>query len=453
MTFPMSSRTISASAVVSLLLTFASVNASGQTSNPLPKPAPAIEGYVTAVHPPGGFDVNGTPVATTPTTTWQVVSSKGVNNDAANIGALRVGTYVEVIGANISATITADSVHILKDQDAAIKGFGVIEKVISSGPTPVYQADGYRIHITEFTVTAFSGSLKTLADVGANTWLQYEGQRDASGMLAASRVTFFPAKRGKVKAPQPVPSTPTRDSLIDADGNFLDLRTKVRYANSGGPCGWHRFPADAALQSRVSRIGFSVIPAYQKQLADDQPAKIHFRFYAVDETRFREDLGCNVGLILIPKQVIDRLTNDDELAAVLADGVAANLQWQSARLAAEFKELLGAEIAGDIIGAFVPGGDLGSDVGVGLVERKVLIHMQEQRGRIALALMADAGYDPWQAPEAWRLLAPKRLPKDVATARYPNRSGYQLGILNLQYTPVRASAEGSAPSQGAQTAR
>jgi hypothetical protein len=397
--------------------------------------------------------VNRTPVATSPATIWQVVTSKGVENDAANINALRVGTYVEIMGGDKSGAIIADSVHILKDQDAAIKGFGVIDKVISSGPTPVYQADGYRIHITEFTIPAFSGTLKTLADVGPNTWLQYEGQRDASGMLAATRVTFFPAKHGKAKAPQPVPPSPTRDSLIDAEGNFLDLHSKVRYANSGGPCGWHRFPADAELQSRVQRVGLNVIPAYQKQLPEDDPAKIHFRFYAVDETRFREDLGCNVGLILIPKQVIDRLTNDDQLAAVLADGVAANLQWQSARLAAEFKELLGAEIAGYVIGAFVPGVDLGSDVGVGLVERKVLIHMQEQRGRIALALIADAGYDPWQAPEAWRLLAPKRLPKDVATTRYPSRSGYQLGILNLQYTPDRASAAGTASSQRAETAR
>jgi hypothetical protein len=27
--------------------------------------------------------------------------------------------------------------------------------------------------------------------------------------------------------------------------------------------------------------------------------------------------------------------------------------------------------------------------------------------------MDDAGYDPWQAPEAWRLLAPKELPVDI----------------------------------------
>jgi hypothetical protein len=43
---------------------------------------------------------------------------------------------------------------------------------------------------------------------------------------------------------------------------------------------------------------------------------------------------------------------------------------------------------------------------------KEQIQMEEQRGRIALALLADAGYDPRQAPEAWRLLDPKHAPAD-----------------------------------------
>jgi hypothetical protein len=67
--------------------------------------------------------------------------------------------------------------------------------------------------------------------------------------------------------------------------------------------------------------------------------------------------------------------------------------------------------------------------------------MEEQRGRVALSLMEDAGYDPWQAPEAWRLLEPKKLPADLNSLKYPNRSGYQLGILNLQYSLTTAKPE------------
>ena len=70
---------------------------------------------------------------------------------------------------------------------------------------------------------------------------------------------------------------------------------------------------------------------------------------------------------------------------------------------------------------------------------KIEIGQEEQRGRVALALMTDAGYDPRQAPEAWRLLEPKDLPANPQSLNYPRLSGYELGILNLQYNAERAA--------------
>jgi hypothetical protein len=78
-----------------------------------------------------------------------------------------------------------------------------------------------------------------------------------------------------------------------------------------------------------------------------------------------------------------------------------------------------------------------------LIGHEIDVRLQEQRGRMALALMADAGYDPWQAPEAWRRATPKTAPKDWETVKYPNRGGYQLGILNLQYSRGKAAVTGS----------
>jgi hypothetical protein len=109
------------------------------------------------------------------------------------------------------------------------------------------------------------------------------------------------------------------------------------------------------------------------------------------------------------------------------------MQQQSAMLIAEWRELFGAEAAGGIVEAFVPGFYFANEIGGDIVAHKIEMRMEEQRGRVALALLTEAGYDPWQAPEAWRLLAPKKLPGDVSSLKYPSRSGYQLGILNLQY--------------------
>jgi len=75
--------------------------------------------------------------------------------------------------------------------------------------------------------------------------------------------------------------------------------------------------------------------------------------------------------------------------------------------------------------------------------------MNEQRWRVALELMAEAGYDPWQSPEAWRLVAPGKLPADIGTLKYPDRSGYQLSILNRMYKkPAPTQATESGPTTG-----
>ena len=91
------------------------------------------------------------------------------------------------------------------------------------------------------------------------------------------------------------------------------------------------------------------------------------------------------------------------------------------------------EIALGVVDAFVP------EIGVvamfipGASPVNKETNFKEERLRIALALMRDAGYDPWQAPQAWRLLEPDKLPANLALLAYPDASCYQIGILNLQY--------------------
>jgi hypothetical protein len=85
-----------------------------------------------------------------------------------------------------------------------------------------------------------------------------------------------------------------------------------------------------------------------------------------------------------------------------------------------------------------------------VVNREILRKLEDQRGRVALGLLADAGYDPWQAPEAWRRLDPKQLPKDMSRLKYPGRARYQLEILGMQYK--RAAASTAAAARGGNAA-
>lgn len=189
------------------------------------------------------------------------------------------------------------------------------------------------------------------------------------------------------------------------------------------------------------RIHTSAIPAYQKALPDNDPSKIQFRFAVIENKKYRSEICSFDGLILIPRPVLERLKSDDQLAAVLADGVAFNLQRQAARLTPSEWAILGAKSAADVAGFFVPGLGLTAWGGSIAEQQKIQTRVEEQRGRIALALLSDANYDLRQSPEAWRLLTPNHLPANLDSLKYPNRSGYQLSILNLQYRATPLAVE------------
>ncbi len=287
---------------------------------------------MTAVRAPKDFDVNGERVTTGPQTVYRLMNDKPNTNTVSLREAVRVGAYVRVMvdSDKGDTTMTAGVVLFREDWDRKLSGFGVIDKVIVAGAEPVF--DGYHIQITPGTELSYGGGLKSLADVGTNTWIRYKGRRELDGVLVAAEAKFVPARTDKLKAilyPTAPPAkqevVPREGARIDADGNLVSLRTNVRIGDADGWCGWHRVPADEAMQERVYRVGMSVVPDYQKQMATGDPSKIPFRFYVVDEPQIRSDVFCNDGLILIPKQALARLKNDDQLAALLADGVAYNL--------------------------------------------------------------------------------------------------------------------------------
>jgi hypothetical protein len=332
------------------------------------------------------------------------------------------------------------------DPNRKISGFAVIDQVITPGPEPVYRAEGYTLRVNSSTNLRFSSGPNSLNQVAANTWLRYEGRRNDAGEIVLSAAEFLKPnlhlpKRDPTLSVAQVTTFP-RGSMIDFDGNFRTDSFKHRLEDAGGACGtgWYPVAENAELQDRVRKIGTRLVPQYQRDLPDDDPAKIPFRFYAIQEGDIRFALGCKDGLVLVPTPVVGRMQNDSELAAVLADAVAVNLQRQNVQIQADMKWIAAAEAA-----AYAAVG-LAGVTGAAIAAHPFLRKIEEQRGRIALSLMSDAGFDPWQAPEAWRMLAPMSFPKNPSKLKYPERSKYQLEILQLQYKPAASSAEAQASS-------
>jgi hypothetical protein len=398
------------------------------------KLAPAVEGYITAVRSFHDFDVNGTRVSTSSSTRYGTIGGKALSDEGGMHGALSRGIFVQVIGDSNEASVSASEVLLAGDWNRKVEGFGVIDRVVSGGSEPVFRADGYRIRIASTTEIKFEGGLTRLSEVGTNTWVRYEGRRGPGGILQATQATFSKARQTKVKPSEP-DSLPTQPSLIDASGKFMSVHARTRMSDWAEPCGLHKVVMDQAMQERVRRVGMKVIPEYQKQLPDDSPSKIHFRIYVVEEPVYREDIECSEGLILVPRQVVERLANDDQLAAIMANAMAFTVMIQGAKVEKTGLEKT-AEVAEDIAILADPTAGL---LAYWLVDEPEQIRLREQAGRIALALMADAGYDPRQAPEAWRRLAPKKMPKDPSLLKYPGRAGYQLSFLKQEREPPQPS--------------
>ena len=319
-------------------------------------------------------------------------------------------------------------------QEKELKGLSFIEKVISPGAEPVYQVDGYRVQIVAGTDKTFKDSIKSVADVHPGSWIRFAGKRAADGTLVAERATFYPDKSAP-KHSDTLPgetAAPSTESLIDSQGNFKPLHTKVRLSDAGGWCGWHKLPPEGEQQARVRRIGNRLVPAYLNRMAESQEIP-RFRFFVVEENVIRSELACSPGLVLIPMSVLDRSKTDDELATVLAQGIAYNVQYLRARLIARDGWMRAAEVADFATWAVNPIAGLAANGAVGLAAHEHNVELELERGRLALSMMTDAGYDPWQAPETWKLLGSKHLPRDFSSLKYPRIGQYQLMVLEAQY--------------------
>ena len=201
-------------------------------------------------------------------------------------------------------TVAQAIVH--EDASPKISGFAVIDNVITSGAEPVVRADGYTLRLTSETNVRFSGGLASLSEIGTNIWVRYEGRRNESGEVELSDAEFI---KPKLHKPRRNPNVSVAQatafphgSMIDFDGSFRTDSENRRLEDSGGACGtgWYPVLENADIQDRVRRIGLNVVPQYQRGLPDDDPAKIPFRFYAIEENYMRSVLVCEDGLILVP---------------------------------------------------------------------------------------------------------------------------------------------------------
>ena len=389
----------------------------------------ALDGYVTRAASPSDFDVNGFHVLLTGTTLIEQNTAAGQSGIAADNLKLYVGLPIRVDGKiqNKSRSITAARLTLLQPEPQKAGSTGVIDGVISSpsvASSPdehLVRADGYLVLISAATATTFTPPLDSTSAFQENVWLTFHGTQRADGVIVADKASF------------------SKNVINTGEYN---LRSKREYdpkavapdakqsAISRAFVGWNPklIPPynDAAMQARVDAIGAALVPKYQRDLPDTDESKINFRFQVIDQKKWHDAAALPSGIILVPHQLVERMQNDSQLAAVLADNISTVLEKQMLRLQPAQHAMTAVRVAGMAGGFFVPGLGLATDAANFAVNRDLMRHLEEESGRVSLFLLHDAGYDISQAPLAWWVLASS---KNTVNTPIPGRAKYIYKIL------------------------
>lgn len=394
-----------------------------------------LKGYISAVRT-DGFELDGKSIEISPDTQlYSFYGSKKSESELRQFVAVDKPVIVFGTPEQNLPSVAAGKVVVWDGAGSEVSGLAVIDKVLAGGNNPVFRAGGYALRVNQWTDFRFSDNLAGLSQVNTDIEIAYRGNLLGADEVVLTRAEFF---RPKEKAFRPADesgmaqaTTFSLGSMVDLEGRFSNDagdQWKHRPQDEGGSCGWHFVSPDPAIEERVRRIGEKVVPRYQRELPDDDPGKIPFRFYAVDENDLQGDLGCgNSGLVLIPAGAVARLRNDDQIAAILADRVAESLVQVPLSQRVKTGLTRAAEASSGVFAAgvgMVITGSLAMNAGV--------LKLREQRGRMALGYLGDAGFNPRQSPEAWRLLAPTELPKDPSKLKYPPLARFELQLLDME---------------------
>ena len=397
---------------------------------------PATKGYVTRAVSPTDFDVDGFHILCDSKTQFESTSDeKTFLAHPARKHYLGQPASVFGVRNNKAHTIAATKVVVTAPEEESVSGLAIIDLLLPGDKAQPgerhLRADGYRIQITPKTKTTFHAPLSALQDVKTNVWIKYSGIVQPDGTLVADTAEFTAniIREGEDKLRTHNEYDPgavdPKDKQSGISKHFLGVNVK-------------KIPPykDPVMQARVDRIGATLIPAYQRNLPASDPTKIDFRFQLIDDFKWHDAITLPSGIILVPRQVVERMQNDSQLATVLADNIACAIEKQLYRAEPAYTMIAASQLASGVGGFFVPGLAVAGLAANHKAAKTIERHAEEQSGRISLGYLHNAGYDVREAPKAWWLLAPKK-PKDIREIKLPDRAAYLYYILGQSWRTVQ----------------
>jgi len=406
--------------------------------------SPTIVGYVTQVALPSSFDVNGQRILIDSKTVISVEQPQlqhgnpTYNSLPLSRVKLYLGEPLDVYGEPKGKnSFTASRVLLHARTAREVSGTAIIDTILTTSPSAsvsserFVRADGYSILLPANVESKFQTPLSSVSDIRVNVWIKFHGTQRPDGVVVADKASFsknvtspsLDKSREKFEYDPTAVDPESQEGFIERAFRGIDPR---------------KFPPhkDPAMQARIETIGAKLVPRYQVAFPYTEETRIDFRFYLLEAPKWRDAMPLPNGIILVPSHLVERMQNDSQLAALLADKIAWLLEKQPIILPASNGDLAkGAAV--DTAVAVVPFAALAATaaaIPVGISANNQFHRNQEQRDRVSIALLHDAGYDITQAPVAWWLLSTRK-PKDIANSRMPQRAAYLYQFLGETWSP------------------
>lgn len=339
---------------------------------------------------------------------------------AVDRAAVLAGMEVEVTGEKLRGGFLIRSLRLkTRLEDWRVEVAGVFERL--DGTTAV--VGGQRVALEPGAAVQGAEewrgrSFRSFNDMMLGSFVELKGRRGADGLVRAREGRTWPNL-----------FTETERALNAALKQGLQPPQQL----SGGVMriGGEEFRLvqDQALQAYVTRLGTRLVPRWMSGLADDDPAKVVFRFYVVDDPSFNAAAYPD-GTVIVHTGLLKVLQNEAQLAAVLGHEIGhvthehGRQQFEGARTQnrvggvvrglgriAGVDRAPSVEVAGERV-------DLGvvARLGAGALSNIHNRARESQSDRVGLFYMVEAGYDPREAAVVWRRLAEATKPGNVIQA-------------------------------------
>jgi hypothetical protein len=388
------------------------------------------DGYVTRLDPPSSFWLNQRRIVTTSSTTVATDTSSSVDEAKFSLGIISPGRHVIVSGVEDKQTniITAKRIEVL-DAGSLVhrSGQGLEDRAPAlsndgTGLRGTVYADGYELIVNSKTKINLPQGTTDPNAWKPNLWIAYKADTQIDGSLLAMELNFIVDEN--IVDEQDFRNS--NDFKIDLPDYDKKQPGKVHFFLQT----YHILP-DRQLQDVINEFGQKLVPTWQRELPDSDPAKIHFRFFVLEKTKALEKpLSNDTGTVLIPSQVIANLQNEAQLASLLSANIAVALEKDIYR----GRSHKHAQEAIDIALIPVPFSfGAGQMINDGAFSAGYWTPLAEHECRVGLRYVVAAGYDPREAPLALQRISEKH-PDSKPDKQLPTLANYADAELGFDYT-------------------